>query len=376
MTVPASIASDCSADVTAALNSWLQSVPDGGTARFAGGCYRIDGTLTLTDRTDLTVDGGGATFRAGNPTGDTSPVAHPSRGARTRAQWRLTRGRDIHLLDATIQGANPAGGTGDAAYVGALEAQHGIDIGGTQQVEIDHMTITDVYGDFIYFGPAPTKAGSPPVFSSGRVHDSTMARNGRQGISVTGGDGIEIDHNTITDTRRATFDLEPNTPQGWGVRNVSIDHNQIGAGRLNLISMAGAGPVHDVRVTDNTLHRALTVVTAGSGPGARSGLTIADNTSDVALGTSADAAIRIQGVDDVKVTGNAQPLAAGRGTAGVSLAGLSGGVVTGNTFLNAARATAIGADATQVTSCGNQLVAQAAFDRDQPCPPGETATTG
>jgi hypothetical protein len=376
MAVPASIASDCSVDVADALGTWLASVPNGATARFGGGCYRIDHTITLTDRADLTIDGGGATFRAGTPTGDGSPVDHPSRAARTRAQWRLTGGHDIHLHDLTIQGANTAAGTGDAAYVGALEAQHGIDIGGTQQVEIDHVTINDVYGDFIYFGPAPVKKGAAPVFSSGRVHDSTMARNGRQGISITGGDGIQIDHNSISDTRRATFDLEPNGPQGWGVQHVSIDHNQIGAGRLNLLSMAGSGPVHDVRITDNALQRTLTIITGGSGPGARSGLTIANNRTDMPLGTSADAAIRIQGVDDVTVTGNAQPLAAGRGTAGVSMSGVTGGVVTGNSFPNAAKATAIEAGASQIMSCGNQLAAQGPFDLDQPCPPGTPGTTG
>jgi hypothetical protein len=372
--VPASIAADCSVDVTDALAAWLTSVPNGGTARFGGGCFRIDRTIILTDRIGLTIDGGGATFRAGTPTGDGTPVDHPSRAARTRAQWRLTGGRQIHLENLTIQGANQSAGTGDDAYIGALEAQHGVDIGGTQQVEIDHVTINDVYGDFIYFGPAPAKAGAAAVFSSGRVHDSTMARNGRQGISITGGDGIQIDHNSITDTRRATFDLEPNGPQGWGVQHVEIDHNQIGAGRLNLVSMAGSGPVHDVRITDNTLQRTLTVVAGGSGSGARTGLTIANNHSDTPLSTSADAAIRIQGVDDVTVTGNAQPLAASRGTAGVSLASVIGGVVSGNSFINASRATAIGTDASQVTSCGNQLAAQAPFDRDQPCPPGSTGT--
>src|SRR5438874_13361168 len=62
---PGSIASDCSRDVTQQLLSWIASVPDHSTLSFAsGGCYRIDGTLELTDRDGLTFEGNNATFRA------------------------------------------------------------------------------------------------------------------------------------------------------------------------------------------------------------------------------------------------------------------------------------------------------------------------
>ena len=63
--VPTSIAADCSVNVTAALQAWLDSLPDGATALLAaGGCYRVDGTPQLIDRNGLTIDGNGSTLRA------------------------------------------------------------------------------------------------------------------------------------------------------------------------------------------------------------------------------------------------------------------------------------------------------------------------
>ena len=47
-----------------------------------------------------------------------------------------------------------------------------------------------------------------------------------------------IEHNQITDTRRATIDLEPNGPE-WGAENVHILDNRIGPGRLLFLAAAG-----------------------------------------------------------------------------------------------------------------------------------------
>src|ERR1700730_15470159 len=59
--VPASIPSDCSRDVTPNLLAWIGSVPDGSVLQFArNGCYRIDGTLRIEGRDNLTFGGNGA----------------------------------------------------------------------------------------------------------------------------------------------------------------------------------------------------------------------------------------------------------------------------------------------------------------------------
>src|SRR5205823_12558932 len=68
LTAPSSIAANCSTDVSAALQSWIDSVPDNATIAFPqNGCYRIESTLRLKDRHDLLLDGHGATLRATTP---------------------------------------------------------------------------------------------------------------------------------------------------------------------------------------------------------------------------------------------------------------------------------------------------------------------
>ena len=64
-TIPGAIQGDCSVDVTQAIQSWIDSVPDNSVLSFGSGdCYRIDDTLELTGRNGLTFEGNGATFDA------------------------------------------------------------------------------------------------------------------------------------------------------------------------------------------------------------------------------------------------------------------------------------------------------------------------
>lgn len=61
-----------------------------------------------------------------------------------------------------------------------------------------------------------------------------------------------IERNTITDARRATIDLEPNSPS-WGAQNIHIVDNQIGPGRLLFVAAHGLGPVDQIVVAGKEL---------------------------------------------------------------------------------------------------------------------------
>jgi hypothetical protein len=92
--VPASVAADCSVDVTPALLGWFSSVPNGSVLSFgAGGCYRIEGTLELRGRSGLDFEGNGATFRSFNAPDD------------QRAIWRLVDSSGIVFNNLTIIGS-------------------------------------------------------------------------------------------------------------------------------------------------------------------------------------------------------------------------------------------------------------------------------
>ncbi|MCU1351752.1 MAG: hypothetical protein JWM05_961 [Acidimicrobiales bacterium] len=310
--VPASIDRSGATDVTLPLRDFLGSVPDGAVAQLArGATYRVEGTLKLRGRRDLTLDGNGATITA------TGPQSVP------RSHIWLEGGTNLAVRNLTIHGANPAGGTADAAYVGAQEHIHGIQIAGVQGAEVDHVTITDVYGDFVYVGRAEDRSPSADVW----IHDSTFARNGRQGIAVTDARHVVIERNRLDDMRRSTIDLEPNT-RSSAVQDVHVLDNQVGRGRLRFIAAHGGGPVDDVVIARNVLRgQALTVDVKPPDQDRRAHFYVVDNTSDTASGR---APLKLVRIDGLVVRGNTQPVR-DRGV-GIELTQACGVFVFGNRF--------------------------------------------
>ena len=56
--VPQSIKANCSVAVDDKINAWLQTVPDNSTVQFGPGrCYGQNGTITLTNRNGLVIEG-------------------------------------------------------------------------------------------------------------------------------------------------------------------------------------------------------------------------------------------------------------------------------------------------------------------------------
>lgn len=277
-------------DATEALQARLDATPDGGVLRLdAGATYRIDGTLLLVDRNDLRIDGAGARLVAG------------TEGASDRTHLRVVGGSGLVVSDLEIVGANPFAGLDDRAYQPDLVGQHGIRLEGATDVEIARVTVTDVFGDFVYVGRRDDGAWTERVW----IHDSTFARSGRQGLTVTAGRDVVIERNRITDTRRATIDLEPNSPS-WGAENIHILDNDVGPGRLLFVAAAGRGPVDDVVIARNRLRgHILNVWVEPPGNDRRGRFWVVDNTSDE---PATRPPIRFTRVDGVVVTGNRQPM--------------------------------------------------------------------
>ena len=154
--VPSRIASDCSVDVTDALNAWIASVPDGRTlALAAGACYRIDGTVRITARNDLVLDGRGATLRAG------------SEGDQERRHLSIAGGSRITVRDLTIRGALPNTRLGPEDHRQDRAFQHGIELRSVAGATIEHVRVLDVFGDFVYTGRTPDGEPSRDVTVTG-----------------------------------------------------------------------------------------------------------------------------------------------------------------------------------------------------------------
>lgn len=316
--VPRSIDQTGNSDVTAALQAFLDRVPDGSTISFPHNArYRVEGTLTLTARRNLTIQGNGATVFA------------TTRGSRNRSQWDFVRDQGLTVHDMVVRGANPNAGVGVDAYQAALEAQHGFEVLGSRDVGLNEVTVTDTYGDFVYVG----SSHGPSV--DVRVEHSSFARSGRQGLSAVDAQDVRFDHNVITDTRRATFDLEPDSPE-WQVQSIMIDHNQVGPGRLLFVAAAGRGPVNGVSIVDNTLTgRNLNISVVTPTGKRRYNWLITGNTSNGVYGSPSGGAINLTRVSGITVTGNTQTLQKGRNMAGVQAKQSCDVTVSNNHFANA-----------------------------------------
>jgi Right handed beta helix region len=287
--VPASIDATGATDASAALMSFVNSVPDGSTIVFKAGVYRMDQGLGFSDRHNLVFEGNGATLR--------------SNGAGTcgrSCSLFLLRGGDkgITIRDFTLEGNSPTPGV----YDPTLEHASAITIVGGGQVEIAHVTITGVGGDGL------TLTGDTPDWPEGIwFHDSTCASSGRNGVAVVAGRNITVERVTFDESGYSTFDIEPNVDD-QGASNVQFLDNTAGTWTNSFLSADGAAGsvVRDVTVSGNTVTGAslLTVIDLAR----RQNITFTNNRSSV---TAAGPVLRFAHIDGLTVTGNIQPLSSG-----------------------------------------------------------------
>lgn len=250
-TPPASIPADCSVSVTAALTTWLGTVPDFATISFpAGACYRIDEIFTIRQRTGLTFNGNGATFRTVT---DGTEAPQP----RTRSHWLLLHATDIVIRDLTIDGPN-ANGFG----VPALEAQHGFEIDGGVRITIAGVAIREVYGDGVTVarGVGTKGAPLPPRDSEDvTIADSSLSTIGRQGVSITSARRVTVARSTLTGIQRSAIDLEPVAATNV-IEDIVVDSNTMSDYDLYMVAAGGACAMtfRDVTITGN--------IVTGTGP--------------------------------------------------------------------------------------------------------------
>ena len=313
--VPASIDPTGRADVTNALQRFLASVPSGREILFRKAArYRVEGTLFLRDRHRLTIDGNGAIVYA------------TTRGKPDRAQWWIKGGAHIIFRDLRVRGANPNAGTGDSAYVAKLETQHGFRLEGVNGAELDRVQVNDVYGDFVYIGRGKDRIPCRNIW----VHDSQFSRNGRQGVAVTAATNVIIERNHLSQTRRSTFDLEPDARSAL-VSNIFVLNNVVGPGRLLFLASHGRGPVNNVVISGNRLlGHSLTIDSMAPDHSRRSNWVVVDNTSNVPVQSRP---MRFFGIDGLAVRDNRQQVTGGEPV--VVLTDVCGAQISGNQFASA-----------------------------------------
>jgi hypothetical protein len=300
-------------DVTKSLQRFLSSVPREREILFRKGArYRVEGTLVLRNRHGMTIDGNGATVFA------------TTRGQKDRAQFWIKGGTNVVFRDLRVRGANPDAGTDEAAYVPKLENQHGFRFESVDGAELDHVQVHDVYGDFVYIGQGEERIPSRNVW----VHDSRFARNGRQGIAATSARNVILERNHLSQTRRSTFDFEPDTRHAR-VSNAFVLNNTVGKGRLLFVASHGQGPVNNVVISGNRLvgHSMTIDSLAPERSPRRSNWIVVDNVSDTPV---QQRVMRFFRTDGLEVRGNRQPVA--RDEPAIVLDSVCGAHISGNQF--------------------------------------------
>lgn len=293
---PLAIASDCSADVTSSLTSWIASLPSGSTAQLrSGGCYRVEGTIELRDRSGLVIEGNGATLRA------------TTTGGSHRAHLRFIYGSDLAVHNLTLVGANSDGGTA-AAYHDDLQYQNGIELRGVSGAIISGVKVHNVYGDCFYLGVGyDSTTWSRDLV----VRDSECLRNGRQGVALTATENVVIAGNRFDQIGLIGVDIEPNGGTD-GVRNVLVTGNSFGTGRqwfFAAVSYSGSGVVDNVTVDGNSVSgRSLSIKVEPALTQRWTRIAVTNNTSNKAEYYNGNGSVMdIYGVDGLVVAGNSQP---------------------------------------------------------------------
>jgi hypothetical protein len=200
----------------------------------------------------------------------------------------------------------------------------------------------DVYGDFVHVGAATNNL---------LVRHSTFARNGRQGWNIAG-TNIVFDSNSISQTARATIDMEPPSREA-GANHLIIKNNNVGPGRLYFFASVGVGaPINDVQILNNTLSRPLTMIVRAPAHEPRTNYVVAGNVSTGIYGGNGGSFgfVNVHGID---VRDNVQPVAKYRKPHGVALLNSRGAMIANNTFVNAEAPVLDRGGNTNVTQSGN-----------------------
>jgi hypothetical protein len=204
--VLASIASNCSTDVSAPLTAYLAALPSGATFDAPpGACYLVDEGLIVSH--PLTIVGG--TYRDQSTTRPTTgyQVLHPV--------IRILDTSDVTLSHLSISGADTTG-----AYRQDLSTEAGVKVVSSAHVTLDDITVSDTFGDGLELVADLTHHITTP--DTGLVVDGYTTDNaGRQGITFAEVSGATLTNVHVISPWFDGFDFESDIP-GMGSGHVQI----------------------------------------------------------------------------------------------------------------------------------------------------------
>lgn len=213
VTVPSSIDATGSSDVTSALASFVEGVPDGSVIVFpANGTYRVTQGIYLRGRSDLVFEGNGSTIRSSGSGGSTASSGFKLDNLNT----------DIAIRNFKIVGSNPNTTT---LFKKGTESQMGVAIYDGARIEIDNVDVRHVYGDGVFVAGRQAS----PYRSSDQIwiHDSSFDYIGRHGLVFNAATNSIAERNTYNRIGMFVFDVESDYDYEV-VDNVRFRNNRVG----------------------------------------------------------------------------------------------------------------------------------------------------
>jgi hypothetical protein len=326
VSVPSSIVTDCSHDVSAELATFLNAVPDNSVVMFSpGGCYRVERQMDLDRLVNVTLDGQGATLVRAEPT----PLN--MRYPEANGFLRLLAWTGGGVRNLNIQGINTTSDRvelGDAygAWDQSMEFDAGINVRGGTNLLLENLHIDGTYGDGIQI---QRWNGNPTGIT---VRDVVIGHNGRQGISISAANGVLIDRVTIQGSRRGGIDIEP-AASTMVAQNIEIRNSTIASWLLAFPSQ-GSGLSNHIYIHDNVITRTgVPFVKVRSMSGLqRTDWRIVNNTVTWGLG-SPQPAMDFENVTNILIDGNVIRLKDDRSQVAVGLGLGSTATVVNNWFM-------------------------------------------
>jgi hypothetical protein len=232
--IPASVIADCSKPVEVEVAKFLAKVPDNSTAVFGENkCYGHDGEFQVNDRTKLTLDGNGSTFK---------PLTR--RAGECRATWRVQGGQDIHLRDMIVVGLNSTGFDGPRQPSPDGQCQTAFNFDSVQGGSLTDSKAFDSIADPIALQPDRRRGDGdycavPP--NRDIVIDRFEAFNAGRTVAVTNVDGLTIKDSYFGDIYDNGIDIETDVGCEWS-RNIRIINNRFGRTHFGMLTYTGGEP--------------------------------------------------------------------------------------------------------------------------------------
>lgn len=236
-TIPSSVASDCSRDVTSAITNvngstgFLSSAPNGSVSKLQpNACYLVNANIVLSAKTNITVDLNGATIRHTTPPACGQHAGH----------FKINNSTGVTIRNGRLETKD-----GVTGYTGCHAFEHAIElVGGTADITVEDMTMDAVHGDCVYIAGVNGFVG----------RDVQCLKPGRQGSGVVKGTDILFDRYDIVNGYRSGIDFEPNNVNGT-IQGVTIHDSDISVNNLPVSSQGRNAQLRDITIDGNRVTR-------------------------------------------------------------------------------------------------------------------------